>query len=73
MDLNITKLATLDAGKSNEFLSKVDSKLMMDVSKSQIVENDEWIDMLEFSIPYIEKALSESNASLKLKELEDAE
>ena len=43
MDLNITKLATLDAGKSNEFLNRVDSKLMMDVSKSQIVENDEWM------------------------------
>ena len=57
MDLNITKLANLDAGKSQEFLSKVDSKLMMDVQKNQIVENDEWIEMIEFTIPYIEKAL----------------
>lgn len=57
MDLNITKLANLDAGKSQEFLNKVDSKLMMDVSRSQIVGNDEWMDMIEFSIPYIEKAL----------------
>ena len=57
MDLNSTKLANLDAGKSQEFLNKVDSKLMMDVSRSQIVGNDEWMDMIEFSIPYIEKAL----------------
>lgn len=57
MDLNITKLANLDAGKSEEFLSKVNSKLMMDVSRNQIVENNEWIDMVEFTIPYIEKAL----------------
>ena len=58
MDLNITKLANLDAGKSKEFLSRVDSKLMMDISKRQIVENDEWIEMGEFTIPYIEKALT---------------
>lgn len=57
MDLNITKLANLDTEKSGEFLSKVESKLMMNVNKNQIVENDEWINMIEFSIPHIEKAL----------------
>lgn len=57
MDLNITKLANLDTGGSKEFLNKVNSKLMMDINKSQIVENEEWIQMVEFSIPHIEKAL----------------
>lgn len=57
MDLNITKLANMEGNKSKEFLTRVNSKLMMDVKKSQIVENDEWLDMLEFTIPYIEKAL----------------
>lgn len=57
MDLNITKLANLEAGKSKEFLNKVDSKLMIDINKSKIVENDEWLSMVEFSIPHIEKAL----------------
>lgn len=57
MDLNITKLANLEGNKSKEFLDKVDSKLMMDVKRSHIVENDEWLDMVEFTIPYIEKAL----------------
>lgn len=57
MDLNITKLAKQEAKSSSEFLDKVDSKLMMDVSKSKIVENEEWLDMVEFTIPYIEKAL----------------
>ena len=57
MGLNITKLANMESDRSEEFLGKVDSKLMMDINKSQIVENDEWIDMIEFSIPYIEKAL----------------
>ena len=57
MDLNITKLANMEGSKSQDFLTRVQSKLMMDVSKSQIVENDEWLDMLDFSIPHIEKAL----------------
>lgn len=57
MDLNITKLANLESGKAKEFLERVNSKLMMDIKKNQIVENDEWIAMVEFTIPYIEKAL----------------
>ena len=57
MDLNITKLANLDAQNSKEFLDKVDSKLIMDVKKDRIIDNEEWLDMVEFTIPYIEKAL----------------
>ena len=57
MDLNITKLANLEGSKAKEFLGRVDSKLMMDIKKSKIVENEEWLDMVEFTIPYIEKAL----------------
>ena len=57
MDLNITKLANLEGSKAKEFLGRVNSKLMMDVKKSQIIENEDWLDMVEFTIPYIEKAL----------------
>lgn len=57
MDLNITKLANIESGKASDFLSRIDSKLILDLSKSQIVENDEWIDMIEFSVPHVEKAL----------------
>ena len=59
MDLNVIKLANMETGQSSqEFLDKVDSKLMVDVNKSQIVENDEWIEMVEFSLPHLEKALT---------------
>ena len=51
MDLNIVKLANMEKDKSTNFLSKVDSKLMMDVDRSHLVENDEWMDMVEFTIP----------------------
>ena len=57
MDLNITKLANSEGYKAKEFLERIDSKLMMDIKKNQIVENDEWLDMVEFTVPYIEKAL----------------
>ena len=60
MDLNITRLASLENGKAQEFLTNVDSRLMMDIKKNQLAENDEWLDMLEFTIPHIEKALTKA-------------
>jgi len=57
MELNITKLANLEGSRSKEFFDKINSRLMMDVKKSQIVENEAWLSMVEFTIPYIEKAL----------------
>ena len=57
MDLNITKLAKLQGNDAKDFMTRIDSKLIMDVKKSQIVENEEWLDMVEFTVPYIEKAL----------------
>ena len=69
MDLNVVKLANMESGQtSQEFLSKVDSKLTIDASKSQIVENDEWIGMLEFSLPHIEKALTKGIKNIVTEE-----
>ena len=68
MDLNIVKLANMEKEKSTKFLSKIDSKLMMDVDRSHIVENDEWIDMVEFTIPYLEKALTKEIKNIVTEE-----
>ena len=69
MDLNVVKLANMESGQtSQEFLSKVDSKLTIDASKSKIVENDEWIGMLEFSLPHIEKALTKGIKNIVTEE-----
>ena len=68
MDLNITRLANIEKDKSAEFLGKMDSKLMMDVSKNRIIENDEWIDMVEFTIPYLEKALTKQIKNIVTEE-----
>ena len=57
MDLNITKLANMEANKANDFLGRINSTLMMDVSKNAIIENNEWMEMIEFTVPHLEKAL----------------
>ena len=41
-DLNILKLANMEKENSIKFLGKMDSKLLMDVSKSRVIDNDEW-------------------------------
>ena len=68
MDLNIVKLANMEKENSTKFLSKMDSKLMMDVDRSHIVENDEWMDMVEFTIPYLEKALTKEIKNIVTEE-----
>lgn len=68
MDLNIVKLANAEKEKSTKFLHEIKSKLIMDVAKSKIVENDEWIDMVEFTIPYIEKALTKEIKNIVTEE-----
>lgn len=57
MSLNITKLANLEENKAEDYLNRLDSKLIINTKQSQIVENEEWLDMVEFTVPYIEKAL----------------
>ena len=68
MDLNIVKFANMEKEKSTKFLSKIDSKLIMDIDRSRLVENDEWIDMIEFTIPYLEKALTKEIKNIVTEE-----
>ena len=58
MSLNITKLANLEEDKSKDFLNKINSRLIMNFKKIQSGETDEWIDMVEETIPHIEKAFT---------------
>ena len=69
MDLNVVKLTNFETEESSqEFLNKVNSKLLLDLSKSQIVENDEWIEMVEFSLPHLEKALTKEIKNIVTEE-----
>lgn len=67
-DLNILKLANMEKENSIKFLGKMDSKLLMDVSKSRVIDNDEWIEMVEFTMPYLEKALTKQIKNIVTEE-----
>lgn len=67
-DLNILKLASMERDKSVQFLGQIDSKLFMDISKSRVTENNEWIDMVEFTMPYLEKALTKQIKNIVTEE-----
>ena len=58
MNLNITKLANWETDTAKDFLGRINSKLIMDVRTNQFVNNDEWLDMIEFTIPHLEKAFT---------------
>ena len=68
MDSNIKNLADVENAQKDLFLGKIDSKLTMNIRKSQIVDNDEWIDMVNFTIPYLEKALNKFNKQIVTEE-----
>ena len=68
MSLNILKLANMEKEQSTKFLSKIDSKLIMELDRSKLVQNDEWIDMIEFTIPYLEKALTKEIKNIVTEE-----
>ena len=67
-DLNILKLANMEKENSIKFLGNMDSKLLMDVSKSRVIDNDEWIEMVEFTMPYLEKALTKQIKNIVTEE-----
>ncbi len=68
MNLNIINLLSQDNPDMPLFMDKVDSKLMMDISKNEILENDDWIDEVIFTVPYIEKALRNPNKQIITEE-----
>lgn len=68
--MNLSVINLVDESEENKqiFLGKLDSKLNMYISKNEIIENDEWIDMVKFTMPYIEKALRNPNKNIITEE-----
>ena len=51
------------------FLMKnMDAKLIMNVNQNKILENDDWIDEVLFTLQYIEKALNNPNKNIITEE-----
>lgn len=68
MDINIRNLIETQSEEKDVFTSRIDSKLIMDMSKKQILDDDEWIDMVNFTIPHLEKALNKWNKQIITEE-----
>lgn len=68
MELNILKLINPEEEKDEKFFKNLDSSLKMYVNRNKIIENESWIDMVEFTIPYIEKALRNPNKNIITEE-----
>lgn len=68
MDLNLFKLLSSDNDKDKIFFDKIEAKLLMDVNENKILENNEWIDQVLFSIPHIQKALENPNKYIMVEE-----
>lgn len=68
MDINIRNLIETQGEERDIFTSRIDSKLIMDMSKKQILDDDEWIDMVNFTIPHLEKALNKWNKQIITEE-----
>ncbi len=68
MDINIRNLIETQSEEKDVFTSRIDSKLIMDMSKKQILDDDEWIDLVNFTIPHLEKALNKWNKQIITEE-----
>lgn len=69
MDINLMKLLNNESKDTDEdFFNKIDSKLIMDVNKNKIKENNEWLDQVVFTLPYLEKALNKPNKNIMTEE-----
>ena len=68
MEVNIKNLTETQGEEKEYFIDKIDSKLIMNMSKKQIIDDDEWIDLVNFTIPHLEKALNKWNKQIVTEE-----
>lgn len=68
MNLDVIKLVDTQNTRDEEFFSKMESNLKLDMKKNKIISNEDWLDEVEFTIPYIEKALRNPNKNIVTEE-----
>ena len=60
--LDVIKLSDNSSEASNTiFIRNISSNLQIDMNNDKILEDDEWIDEVSFTMPYIIKALNKPN------------
>ena len=67
-DFNILNLVRGKEYDRQLFIDKIDSKLDMHISKNEIIDDNEWMDIVNFTITYIEKALRNPNKNIVTEE-----
>ena len=68
MELDIKNLTEAQEEEKDIFVNKLDSKLVMDLNRNEILEDTEWIDMVIFTVPHIVKALNKWNKQIVVEE-----
>lgn len=68
MNLDILKLVKPDNDEDEKFFRNMESTLKIHINKNEVVENENWIDIVEFTIPYLEKALRNPNKNIVTEE-----
>lgn len=68
MDFYISKLLKTENNNEELFMKKINSKLKMDISQNKVFQDEEWIDYVIFSLPYVEKALNKPNKNIITEE-----
>lgn len=68
MALNIVDFIDNQNDDGELFIRRIDSKLTMDISKNQILDDDDWIDLVNFTIPHLEKAFEKWNRNIITEE-----
>lgn len=68
MDLEVLKLVDEYDEKDEDFFKNLEASLQMHINKNEVIENESWIDIVEFTIPYIEKALRNPNKNIVTEE-----
>lgn len=64
MDLDVIKLIDPNNVRDEEFLNKIDGKMLVEFKRGQVVLNDEWIYEMQNTIPYLEKAMKDPKKQL---------
>ena len=68
MGFNIVNLLQSKEIDKEIFSKRINSKLEMDFSKNEIVDDEEWMEIVLFTIPYIERALAKANKQIITEE-----
>lgn len=64
MNLEVVKLIDANNIKDQEFLNKIKGDMLVEFKRGQIIMNDEWIDEILATIPYLEKAMKNPKKQL---------